>query len=63
MHGQRIGYARVSSFDQNLDRQLVDANVTKVFTDKASGKDTQRPELGENRENGKNSTLRVLSGS
>ena len=45
MHGQRIGYARVSSFDQNLDRQLVDANVTKVFTDKASGKDTQRPEL------------------
>ena len=45
MQGQRIGYARVSSFDQNLDRQLVDANVTKVFTDKASGKDTQRPEL------------------
>ena len=45
MHGQRIGYARVSSLDQNLDRQLVDANVTKVFTDKASGKDTLRPEL------------------
>ena len=45
MQSQRIGYARVSSFDQNLDRQLVDANVTKVFTDKASGKDTLRPEL------------------
>ena len=45
MHGQRIGYARVSSLDQNLDRQLVDSNVTKVFTDKASGKDTQRSEL------------------
>ena len=45
MQGQRIGYARVSSFDQNLDRQLVDAKVTTVFTDKASGKDTQRPEL------------------
>ena len=45
MQGQRIGYARVSSFDQKLDRQLVDANVKKVFTDKASGKDTQRPEL------------------
>ena len=45
MQGQRIGYARVSSFDQNLDRQLADANVKKVFTDKASGKDTQRPEL------------------
>ncbi len=45
LHGQRIGYARVSSFDQNPDRQLVDSNITKVFTDKASGKDTQRPEL------------------
>ena len=45
MHGQRIGYTRVNSFDQNLDRQHVDANVTKVFTDKASGKDTLRPEL------------------
>ena len=45
MQGQRIGYVRVSSFDQNPERQLEQAEVGKVFTDKASGKDTQRPEL------------------
>ncbi|URT07834.1 recombinase family protein [Escherichia coli] len=43
--GHRIGYIRVSSFDQNPDRQLEQIEVGKVFTDKASGKDTQRPEL------------------
>ena len=45
LQGQRIGYVRVSSFDQNPDRQLEQIEVGKVFTDKASGKDTQRPEL------------------
>lgn len=45
MIGQRIGYIRVSSFDQNPDRQLEEIKVTRAFTDKASGKDTQRPEL------------------
>lgn len=45
MHGQRIGYVRVSSFDQNPERQLEHVEVGKVFTDKASGKDTLRPEL------------------
>lgn len=45
MIGQRVGYIRVSSFDQNPDRQLEQVAVNKVFTDKASGKDTQRPEL------------------
>lgn len=45
MHGQRIGYIRVSSFDQNPERQLEQVQVDKVFTDKASGKDTLRPEL------------------
>ncbi len=45
MNGQRIGYVRVSSFDQNPERQLEQVRVDKVFTDKASGKDTQRPEL------------------
>ncbi len=45
LKGQRIGYVRVSSFDQNPDRQLEQAQMDKVFTDKASGKDTQRPEL------------------
>ena len=45
MDGQRIGYVRVSSFDQNPERQLEHIEVGKVFTDKASGKDTHRPEL------------------
>ncbi len=45
MYGQRIGYVRVSSFDQNPERQLELVQVDKVFTDKASGKDTRRPQL------------------
>jgi DNA invertase Pin-like site-specific DNA recombinase len=45
MAGERIGYDRVSSFDQKPDRQLEQVKVWKVFTDKASGKDTQRQEL------------------
>jgi DNA invertase Pin-like site-specific DNA recombinase len=43
--GQRIGYVRVSSCDQNTDRQLEHLNVDRVFTDKASGKDAERPQL------------------
>jgi DNA invertase Pin-like site-specific DNA recombinase len=43
--GQRIGYVRVSSFDQNPERQLENVKTDRVFTDKASGKNTQRPEL------------------
>jgi DNA invertase Pin-like site-specific DNA recombinase len=45
MKGQRIGYVRVSSFDQNLERQLENVKVDKLFSEKASGKDTHRPEL------------------
>jgi len=45
LNGQRIGYVRVSSFDQNPERQLEHVKVDKVFTDQASGKDTQRPQL------------------
>ena len=45
MIGQRIGYVRVSSFDQNPERQLEQVAVDRVFTDTASGKDTRRPEL------------------
>jgi DNA invertase Pin-like site-specific DNA recombinase len=45
LRGQRIGYVRVSSFDQNPERQLDQVQVDKLFTDKASGKDTQRPQL------------------
>jgi DNA invertase Pin-like site-specific DNA recombinase len=43
--GQRIGYQRVSTVDQNTDRQLDGVELDKVFTDKASGKDINRPEL------------------
>jgi Site-specific recombinases, DNA invertase Pin homologs len=39
----RIGYARVSSEDQNLDRQLkLLSNCDKIFQDKFSGKTTNR---------------------
>jgi DNA invertase Pin-like site-specific DNA recombinase len=47
LQGHRIGYIRVSSFDQNPERQLEQVEVSKVFTDKASGKDTERPALEE----------------
>ena len=43
--GQRIGYVRVSSYDQNAERQLEGVQLDRVFTDAASGKDTDRPEL------------------
>src|SRR3984893_16720349 len=45
MLGQRIGYRRVSTLDQNTERQLEGIEVAKLFTDKASGKDTKRPQL------------------
>ena len=43
--GKRIGYVRVSAVDQNTARQLDGVELDKVFTDKASGKDTNRPQL------------------
>ena len=46
--GQKIAYARVSSKDQNLDRQLAalkKEKVFRVFTDTVSGSSTQRPGL------------------
>lgn len=45
MAGQRVGYIRVSSIDQNIERQLDGITLDRTFTDKASGKDVQRPEL------------------
>ncbi len=45
MNAQRVGYVRVSSFDQNPNRQLEDVQVDRLFTDRASGKDTKRPQL------------------
>lgn len=43
--GQIVGYIRVSTIDQNAERQLDGVELDKVFTDKASGKDTNRPQL------------------
>jgi DNA invertase Pin-like site-specific DNA recombinase len=45
MSGKRIGYMRVSSIDQNTERQLDGIQIDKVYEDKASGKDTNRPQL------------------
>src|SRR4051812_25298122 len=45
MAGQRIGYIRVSTLDQQTERQLDGIALDQTFTDKASGKDTKRPQL------------------
>jgi DNA invertase Pin-like site-specific DNA recombinase len=45
LDGQRVGYVRVSGFDQNPGRQLEHVELSRVFTDKASGKDARRPQL------------------
>ena len=45
---KKIAYIRVSSVDQNTDRQVESIKAQspdKVFTDKCSGKDTKRPQL------------------
>lgn len=47
MKTQIIGYVRVSSIDQNEQRQLDGIELDRVFTDKASGKDLNRPQLQE----------------
>lgn len=44
----KVGYVRISTKEQNTARQDVlmeKLGVERVFTDKLSGKDTQRPEL------------------
>ena len=45
----RVGYIRVSTVEQHEDRQVKDltenAKVSKVFIDKMSGKDTNRPQF------------------
>jgi DNA invertase Pin-like site-specific DNA recombinase len=45
MKGHCVGYIRVSSFGQNTDRQLLDISLDKIFEEKASVKDTNRPVL------------------
>jgi DNA invertase Pin-like site-specific DNA recombinase len=43
--GQHIGYIRVSSTEQNTARQLDGETLDKVFTEKCSGKNRERPQL------------------
>lgn len=45
MLGKTVGYIKVSSFEQNPERQLADIKLDKKFIDKVSGKDTNRPGL------------------
>src|SRR5690606_12319810 len=47
MQGQIVGYIRVSTVDQNTERQRIDVKTDRNFTDKVSGKDTNRPALQE----------------
>jgi DNA invertase Pin-like site-specific DNA recombinase len=42
-----IGYIRVSSLDQNTDRQLDGVALDETFTEKASAATTKRPKLEE----------------
>jgi DNA invertase Pin-like site-specific DNA recombinase len=43
--GKRIGYIRVSTVDQNPERQLEGIELDKKFTDYASGNTIKRPQL------------------
>lgn len=49
MAGHHVGYIRVSTTDQNTDRQLGDLTITldRTFEEKVSGKDRARPRLQE----------------
>lgn len=43
--GQKIGYIRVSTNEQNTSRQLEGLELHKTFVDHCSGKDMSRPQL------------------
>jgi DNA invertase Pin-like site-specific DNA recombinase len=45
MNGQRVGYVRVSTFEQNAERQLDGIELDRSFTHKASGRNRKRPQL------------------
>lgn len=45
MTGKRIGYVRVSTVDQNPDRQLSGISLDKKFIEYASGTTIKRPQL------------------
>ncbi len=41
----QVGYIRVSTAEQNTDRQLNGIELDKIFSEKISGKDMNRPQL------------------
>jgi len=45
--GQKVGYLRVSSITQSTERQLDSVTLDRIFEEKASGKDQDRPVLQE----------------
>ncbi|GEE00382.1 resolvase [Gordonia spumicola] len=45
MTGERVGYVRVSTAEQNESRQLDGVELDEVFVDKASGRNRDRPKL------------------
>ena len=48
--GEKVGYARVSTKDQNLDRQIAllrKAGAFSIYTDRLTGSTRQRPGLDE----------------
>lgn len=47
MTGKNIGYIRVSTIEQNLERQLEGIKLDRSFVDKVSGKSIDRPALQE----------------
>ena len=59
------GYVRVSSIDQNEDRQFIElqkANIkkTNIYVDKQSGKDFNRPQYNKKIKNSNNTNKSVL---
>ena len=45
MAGQDVGYVRVSTIAQNTTRQLDGIKLDRIFEDRASGKNINRPQL------------------
>lgn len=45
MSGKIVGYIRVSTLQQNANRQLEGVKLDKTFIDQVSGKDLKRPQL------------------
>ena len=60
----KIGYARVSTEEQNLDRQLdslKEAGCEKIFQEKITGTKKERPELDKLMEQLRNGDLIIIS--